>query len=200
LHIDSAAWYSDLDPAPLLATVADAVWRQQRLRVRYQRWREPSLVERTIDPLGLVHKTGRWYVVGRAGDQVRTYRVSNLDSAEPTGAVFDRPGDFDLAEHWRAYLADFAERRHPLRARLRISPEGRERIAAIMESVVVHAVADSAERPDADGWVEATIPIESIGHARRELLRLGATIEVLAPAALRDALRETARALAQLYV
>lgn len=199
LHIDSAAWYAELDPAPLLAVVADAVWRQQRLRVRYQRWREPSLVERTIDPLGLVHKTGRWYLVGRAGNGLRTYRVSNLDSAEPTGASFERPDGFDLAEHWRAYLADFAQRRHPLRARLRISPEGRERIATLMEPLIVHAVADTAGRPDAQGWVEASIPIESVQHAHRELLRLGATVEVLTPAALRDELRETARALAGLY-
>lgn len=199
LHIDSAAWYADLDPAPLLPVVADAVWRQRQLAIRYQRWREPSPVERTIDPFGLVHKGGRWYVIGRVGGQLRTYRVSNLDSAESTGASFERPDDFDLAEHWRGYLADFARRRHPLKVQLRISPQGRERIAAIMESVIVRAVADSASAPDPDGWVEATIPIESIGHAHRELMRLGATVEVLAPAALREAIRETVQALARLY-
>jgi predicted DNA-binding transcriptional regulator YafY len=199
LHIDSSAWYGELDPAPLLPAVADALWRQQQLRIHYQRWREPSPVERTVDPLGLVHKTGRWYLVARAADQVRTYRMSNLDSVEPTGARFDRPENFDLAGHWRAYLADFAQRRHPLRAVLRISPEGRQRIATLMESVIVHAVAETAGPPDPDGWVEASIPIESIHHAHRELLRLGAGVEVLAPVALRDELRDTAAALAKLY-
>ena len=47
------------------------------------------------------------------------------------------------------------------------------------------------------GRTRATIPIESVAQALRELLPLGA--EVLAPPELRDRLREVARAMTELY-
>ncbi|WP_407700799.1 WCX domain-containing protein [Streptomyces endophyticus] len=43
------------------------------------------------------------------------------------------------------------------------------------------------------------LPIESIGHAHDEFLRLGADIEVLEPAELRERISATARALARTY-
>jgi predicted DNA-binding transcriptional regulator YafY len=43
------------------------------------------------------------------------------------------------------------------------------------------------------------IPIESLAHARSELLALGADVEVLAPTALRDQMAGVAHALAGLY-
>ncbi|MFG2891318.1 WYL domain-containing protein [Streptomyces sp. NPDC048248] len=42
-----------------------------------------------------------------------------------------------------------------------------------------------------DGWVEAVIPIEGTEHACGELLRLGADVEVVAPADLRRAMADT---------
>jgi predicted DNA-binding transcriptional regulator YafY len=43
------------------------------------------------------------------------------------------------------------------------------------------------------------VPIESVGHAHQDFLRLGAEVEVLEPAALREQLAATARSLAGLY-
>ena len=40
-------------------------------------------------------------------------------------------------------------------------------------SVVADAAEASASPPDGDGWVTATVPIESLTHAHGELLRLG---------------------------
>ena len=49
------------------------------------------------------------------------------------------------------------------------------------------------------GRVEVTVPIESVEHAATDFLRLGAEAEVLAPAALRNAMRAAAGRLAQIY-
>jgi predicted DNA-binding transcriptional regulator YafY len=65
--------------------------------------------------------------------------------------------------------------------------------------MTVRRVTASAEPPDADGWVRAVIPVESLRQAELDLLRLGAEAEVLAPAELRARLAETTAALAALY-
>jgi predicted DNA-binding transcriptional regulator YafY len=205
LHIDPVAWYDDADSTPLLAAVADAVWSQRRLRVTYRRWKAPQEVERTLDPYGLVLKAGRWYVVARADDasatggSVRTYRVSQFQVAEPVDEWFDRPDDFELATYWRGHLADFAGRRHQEYATVRLSAGGIGRLNRLMEPAIVRAVAASAEPADDEGWVRATIPIESVSHAHDELLRLGAEVEVLAPAPLREMLAQTAAELSRRY-
>jgi predicted DNA-binding transcriptional regulator YafY len=63
------------------------------------------------------------------------------------------------------------------------------------------AVAEAIDRvkPAAKGWTRVTIPIESVDHAARELLRMGAECEVLQPAELRARVAETAAALVRLY-
>ncbi|MEV4517192.1 YafY family protein [Dactylosporangium sp. NPDC049525] len=199
LHIDLPNWYADQHDQPLLVPVADAVWRQQRLRVGYRRWKEPQDVTRTLDPFGLVLKGGRWYVVARADGQVRTYKVANLLSAAPTGERFDRPDDFDLAAHWQRYLDDFAERRHTGTATVRMSADGVRRIPDLCAPAVATAALASAGPPDADGWVRLTIPIESVTHAHGELLRFGTDLEVLAPPELRARVAATAASLAARY-
>lgn len=199
LHVDPSDWYAAADDTRFLADVADAVWRQRRLHVRYRRWEEPREVERTLEPFGLVLKAGRWYVVARAEGRLRTYRVSQLLDARLLAEEFDRPAEFDLAEHWRASLAGFPARRHRQQATVRLSPRGLARLADLAEPAVLRAVTGSAGRPDAEGWVLATMPIESVRHAHEELLRLGAEVEALAPHALRDLLASGAAELARRY-
>lgn len=199
LHIDTPAWYTDTRDTPLLADVADAVWSQHRLLVRYRRWKAPREVERTVDPFGLVLKGGRWYLVARCGGDVRTYRVSNLVSITATGVRFDRPDGFDLAAHWQAYVTDFADRRITGVATVRLSPRGVDRLWDLCGPEVERAAVAGAGPGDADGWVQASLPIESVEHAHSELLRFGADIEVLEPVELREQMAATAAALAHRY-
>jgi len=67
---------------------------------------------------------------------------------------------------------------------VRLSPEGARRLGVT---------------PTSDGWTDARVPIESIEHAHGEFLRLGADVEVMAPAELRDRIATTIRTLATRY-
>jgi predicted DNA-binding transcriptional regulator YafY len=60
-HLDPIDWYRSAPPADHLRAVADAVWTQHRLRIRYESWTRSA--QREIDPLGLVLKAGVWYLV-----------------------------------------------------------------------------------------------------------------------------------------
>ncbi|SDE53161.1 helix-turn-helix transcriptional regulator [Glycomyces harbinensis] len=196
-HLDVAGWFQRADPVPLLSTVAGAAFRQQRLRVRYERWAKPKLVERDLSPLGLVLKGGKWYLVALAdGAEPRTYKVANLRSAEMTEERFERPADFELADWWSRHLGDFDERRYPVRATVRFSPEAVEQAPDYLDAKVVDAI--DAGQTDADGWTVAVIPIESDDHAARHLLLLGG-VEVLEPVSLRGLIRSRAQEAAALH-
>ncbi|MFI7615281.1 helix-turn-helix transcriptional regulator [Nonomuraea terrae] len=198
-HLDAPAWYRDQDPLTFLPAVADAVWNERRIQVRYRRWKAPQEVERRLEPYGLVVKAGQWYVVARTDGDVRTYRVSQILGLHRLPETFVRPDGFDLAEYWRGYLAEFEARLRWGEAVVRLSPRGLERLPDLMTPGVVTAARASAQPPDEDGWTRVTVPIESIEHATGEFLRLGTDAEVLSPAALRDRLAETAYELAERY-
>ncbi|MFF4617630.1 helix-turn-helix transcriptional regulator [Nonomuraea jabiensis] len=198
-HLDAPTWYRDREPVTYLSAVADAVWNERRIQVRYRRWKAPQEVERRLDPYGLVVKAGRWYLVARAGEDVRTYRVSQILDLHPLPEGFTRPDGFDLAAYWQGYLAEFEARLRRGEAVLRLSPRGVERVPDLMTPGVVAAARESAQPPDEEGWTRVTVPIESIEHALAEFLRLGTDVEVLAPAELRDRIAATAAELAARY-
>ena len=200
-HFDAPGWYRDAEPVPHLAAVADAVWHARSVRIRYRRWAEPREVDRVVHPLGVVLKSGHWYVVAasaRSGS-IGTYRVSQILEFAEDEAGFERPAGFDLPAYWRASLADLDQRRFQGTATLRLSPEAMRRIADLYSSAALKSLTESASGPDAAGWVRALMPIESETHAVGEVFKLGWGVEVLEPAWLRAAVADTARELARLH-
>ncbi|MGW3007857.1 WYL domain-containing protein [Streptomyces sp. NPDC001219] len=86
-----------------------------------------------------------------------------------------------------------------LQASVRISPALLSALPDRLDAALVRAVEASAGPPDADGWVTATVPLESVDLAVPTLLSLGADIEVLAPEELRREIAETAGAVSDRY-
>ena len=195
-HLDPIDWFRDAAPADHLREVAQAVWNEQRLRMRYESWTE--VVAREIEPLGLVLKAGAWYVVGRRGRVARTYRLSNMHDVQLLTQRFKRPREFDLAAYWADATKAFEEGVYRDFATLRASATGLKRLQGF-SPVVAQAVQRTATAPDATGWITVTVPIESVDHAAREMLKLGAEAEVVAPRELRNRLRGSAQAMLALY-
>jgi predicted DNA-binding transcriptional regulator YafY len=210
LHIDLAGWYRRIKPVQHLRALADAVWAERWVTVRYKSWE--GIVERALEPLGLIIKAGEWYLAalprggggarGR-GTSPRTYRVSNIRSLVVEGS-FIRPKSFDLSAHWSESTRRFERDIHHGSAQVRLSPRGRRLLggasAAVEEAIEQAAAAEVADDdPASKGWLRVTIPIESIEHATGQLLALGVDVEVLEPPELRERLRDTARAVAAVY-
>ncbi|GAA4808663.1 YafY family protein [Actinomycetospora chlora] len=206
-HLDAPGWFRESDHVPTLTGVADAVWNQRVLRVRYRRWatggREPE-VERELAPLGLVLKAGTWYLVasphdGDAAAEPRTYRVARILELETLDVRFERPADFDLWKYWHRRTQELTDALYQAEATVRFSPRALELAPVLLRPHTARALAEGTWPTDDDGWVTAVIPIESLAHARSELLALGADVEVLAPTALREQMAGVAHALAGLY-
>ncbi|HEY1627545.1 MAG TPA: YafY family protein [Streptosporangiaceae bacterium] len=189
-HLDAAGWYARTEETPFLPSVADAVWRGAVLQVRYRRWKEPTDVDRRLEPYGLVLKAGRWYLV--AGPGPRTYRVDQiLDLTEPGGSV-TIPDGFSLAGYWHRYVAEFLAGLRSADAVVRLSPAATARLfGPAADALAATGVLEQ------DGWTRAVLPIESVDLAIGEFLT--PDIEVLAPADLRAQVAARARAIAALY-
>jgi predicted DNA-binding transcriptional regulator YafY len=195
-HLDPIDWYRGPSATDHLPAIAQAVWSERRVAMRYESWK--GEVSRRVDPLGLVLKAGIWYLAAQVGTGVRTYRLSNILALAVTDETFARPAGFDLAAWWLASTKRFEKELAVDTAQLRVSPAGLKALRDLGEALAQAAGASASELDEA-GWRRVTIPIESIPHAAAQVLRLGAQAEVLEPAALRRELLERVEAVAALY-
>jgi predicted DNA-binding transcriptional regulator YafY len=196
-HLDAPAWFGEAEEPAHLRAVAGAVWSENVIEIRYQSWRAEK--HRQVAPLGLVLKSGSWYLAGLVNEDVRTYRIARILDCRVLEQRFTRPPNFDLGAYWRANTERLEAELHPNRATVRLSPRGVKLLEAL-SAPYVKAGMQIAEASDADGWRVATIPVgTSVWHATAELLRLGAEAEVLAPPELRAAMQQAAEALASRY-
>jgi predicted DNA-binding transcriptional regulator YafY len=96
--LDVPGWFHGGDPTPFLAEVADAVWTRHRLCVRYRRWKTPTPVARTLDPLGLVLLTPA------------VIQAARQNAGEPDGAGWVRTViPIESVRHAHAELMRFGE-------------------------------------------------------------------------------------------
>lgn len=187
--LDAPGWSHREEEVPCLADVAAAVWDDRRVRIRYERG--DRVVDRTVDPLGLVLKAGTWYLVAAHRGQQRTYRIGRVRAVERLDERFERPAGFDLAARWAEASSAFEDAMRPLEVRLRMAPE--------CLGFLCHAVDPGAyDTVTVDGDV-VTMRAESVDVALRPLLWLGATVEVLSPPALRRRLVAELRAASARY-
>jgi len=181
-HLDPRGWFQPGHKPEFLKVVAEAVWSETRLSLRYQSWKEVR--DRVIEPLGLVLKGGVWYVVAQREGNARTYKLSQILSLSLTAEKFTRPKDFDLPRYWLESTQQFERDIYVGTARVRANEAGRRKLRDLSETLK-RAVESLHLEPDAEGWADFVIPVEEPNWASHELTKLGADVEVLEPAELR---------------
>jgi predicted DNA-binding transcriptional regulator YafY len=195
-HLDAPAWFAQAERPKHLPLVADAVWAQRVIRIRYQSWKAEK--KRVVEPFGLVLKSGAWYLVGRVGSDVRTYRISRVLSLDVLDQRFERPKAFDLASYWQASTRRLEAELHQSSATVRLSPWGVKMLEAFT-SPYVRAATRLSPEPDAEGWSVAIMPVGSIRQACVDLLRFGADAEVLQPPDLRAKIAAVVAGMSVIY-
>jgi predicted DNA-binding transcriptional regulator YafY len=195
-HLDPTPWYLRAEPQPLLPAIAEAVWREKKIRIDYESWKAP--VSRELSPLGLVLKGGVWYLVAAGSGKARIYRVSNISNFELRDAPALRPRNFDIAAFWRESSRDFELRLLNSRATIKVSPRGRKILADALPAAF--ETLERAGRPTTPkGWIQAEIPVEAGEITARKFLRLGGDGEILAPPSLRAEIKQLAADIFELY-
>ncbi|MFD5872872.1 helix-turn-helix transcriptional regulator [Streptomyces sp. NPDC060322] len=197
-HLDAPGWYHDPVTPELLPAVAEAVWGDRLLRARYRR-RSSGEVERELAPYGLVLKAGVWYLCARAGEDFRVYRIDRFTAVAVSETRFVRDEDFDLPRFWEERAAQFARSILRTEVTVRLSEEGVRRLPHVVDRAASDEALAGAASPDRDGLRTVVLPVESLEVAYGQLLTLGPEVEVLAPAALRERMADTAERLRDLY-
>lgn len=167
----------------VLGELFGAVSERRKVRFEYRGH------ERPVEPYGIAHRRGHWYLVGRTGDGERMYRVDrieNLRVGEKPDA-FDKPKGFDIravvdSQPWEAGTDPVIE------TTVRFDPD------------VAWWAARSLGLPEPeDGELVASVAVANRDAFVGWVLSFGATAEVLAPAEMREAVaRRVEDALRQL--
>jgi predicted DNA-binding transcriptional regulator YafY len=194
-HFDPIDWYHAAESLPHLAGIARALLDRQWVSMEYESWR--GVRAWRVAPAGLVMKAGAWYLVAQSAHDgaMRTFKVSNVRTLQIETDRFAREADFDLSVYWAESTARFEAELRSETATVRVTQAGKKRLAQLgaWAARAVHA----APPADASGWTTLTLPVESGEQCVRDLLWLGAEIEVITPA-LRERLRVEAMQVAQM--
>jgi predicted DNA-binding transcriptional regulator YafY len=187
--IDGERWFRTSPVPPHLGRVQDALWSDRRLRLRYRRALD-RVVERTVEPYGLVSKAGTWYLLAGIEGKPRVYRVSRIEDAELTDETFERPPRFDLRSVWAAQVDRFrGDAPERISATVRVDPGVSDRFTRLLGDQIVGR---------SHGGV-AVLAFPACDAAVSVLTAFGGAVEVLAPMELRERLAELGRQLSGLY-
>lgn len=200
IHLDAAGWFHHDEPVPYLTMIHEAVWQDRRVRLTYKHI-DDSLVERVVDPYGLVAKASIWYLVcatAESGGEMRVYRVGRIKVAELLPEHFERPATFDLKAYWAQSTAAFEKSRYAYAVTMGVDAGAVDELASLL-GTSIYALVEQAGPPDEWGRVVITFSFESLSQARYQLLSFGPAVEVLEPRDLRDGLAEVAAGVAKLY-
>lgn len=163
---------------------------QERIPVRFEYRRPGRAVAETrhLQPWGVITSRGRWYVIGHDTDRAesRMFRLSRISSDvidDGTAGSYNVPEGTDV---------------RALSRQLEPRPSAEIRVTVLARHDEATGLRRSAEQvagPARAGWDRLTFVGSSEEELVSVLLSYGASIEVLEPSAVRDALQDRARAL-----
>ena len=172
---------ADAIVAKHLRALVTAARGRDQVEIEYAAISRAQAEMRPIDPYGIVHHAGEWYVVGhchKRGD-VRTFRIDRIAALRVLGEKFEQPTDFNL----EGYRRERSTSRRGLGHRA-----GRARRA--------RGDADRRQRPVGevtmrdDGSAELLVDCDGFEWVTSWVLGLGRHAAILGPDEARQAMRD----------
>ncbi|MEV6243591.1 YafY family protein [Lentzea sp. NPDC051838] len=188
--VDPARWRTSQQPVDL-ELLQRAVFSDRRLKLTYRHGRDSQVRSYTLDPYGLVNKTGVWYLVADHRGQPKLFRVDRILSAAVVDEPVQRRDGLELADVWEPLRRVIDDIPDPISVTVSVRRE------VLGKFLRIHA-ADLAAPPVDDGAETVVLELHFRAlRAAETLLAFAGDAEVLAPQELRDLLaRKAAEALA----
>lgn len=162
--------------SPFTKEIYQAVERRTKMKMTYRTTNGQRTF--TVAPVGMALLDLKWYVFGLSELGLRQYRIDRIEAVHVLEEPFESE---DLMS-----VLQTSDERDGVTVRLDLTPLGRR----LLEDVL----------PDIDEWNEWEVPKEELSFLSRQLLKAGAEVEVKAPSALREMMKEHAERLMQRYM
>ncbi len=181
-------------PEETVRTVLESCLEKKRLVFTYYSPGRDERMPRKVDPYHLLNYMGTWHLIAycHTRQDMRDFHLGRMSDMEKTDDLFEIQPHFDihtfLTDSFGIYKGTDVQD-----VTLRFTPEKAKWIAG----QVWHK--DQKEKRMEDGSLELTIPVAEFGEISREILKHGSGVEVIAPQALRDLVRDEARKVLGIY-
>jgi predicted DNA-binding transcriptional regulator YafY len=189
IHIDAAWWWwQGTQGAAFLEELLKAVIEEHSIQVTYQR-HDGQVVERKLEPYGLVAKGGIWYLVAAHDGTFRTYRVSRLQTMVLLDDKFVREPNFEVATYWRDHSTRFLRSVPSYRFTLRVHRGQMDFVRWYTPGT--HTIMGLPDRE----WVTVQFHVSTFESALMVVFGLGTGAEVVEPEELKTEMLKRVREL-----
>src|SRR3989442_1630103 len=167
------------------STIAGALLRRLRVWIRHYNRKEDRVTEREISPQRLVHYRDNWYVDAycHLREDLRSFAVDAIRDVELRATRAKEISKVELDEHLASGYGIFAGRKVEW-AKLKFTPEAARWVSAQSWHPKQRA------RVEKDGSYILEVPYADDRELVMEILKYGADVEVVAPPALRDKVKQ----------
>lgn len=180
--------------AELIDRLVQTIEERRIVDITYQSLRATEPVSYDVYPYGLTYHRGSLYLVGHAPahNAVRHWKVNRMEQVELSELRFNRPEDFDLAEHFAKSFGVF-QGEGDVHVVVRFSPT----VARYVEESRWHTSQKLTKNED--GGLLAEFDLGGTEEIMRWVLSFGKHAVVLEPQALAGRIHDEAAAIAQSY-
>ncbi|WP_178993188.1 helix-turn-helix transcriptional regulator [Paenarthrobacter nitroguajacolicus] len=195
--IDAGRWGAGSEGGSQLTVIQEAVLTDRQVRFAYeQRDSDDLLLFPEVDPHGLVHRAGVWYLVATVRETDRMFRVSRIREPLVLDTAVQRPKNYSLHDAWTSLNDQWQRDYSSVMVRIRVKREILGIVLRVHDADLVEKV-DRYANPNQE-WTELTLRMRSFGHAQT-VLGFGPRLVVLEPPDLVEHLADVVKDLNLLY-
>lgn len=180
-----------------LTTILEAIRDRQVLRVTHKGFSKQESTTFRIMPYGLKVFKQRWYVLAESeypDHRLLVYGLDRIESIERTEEHYDIPEDFDIQEYFSGSYGVTGLGEKPELIKLKATA----RQSNYLRTLPLHASQKVIETTEEYSVFQFyLVPTYEL---RQEILSLGASVEVLSPASLREEIKKEIEKMNQQYL
>ncbi len=175
--------------------VVSALFAGRPLRLSYYTPHKDESTERTVKPLHLLCYMGSWHLMAYCTlrDDVRFFTLSRIRSVEPVSGRVRIPDRFGSVRRYMERSFGLMQSGASFDVCLRFDPT----VARWVSEQVWHP--SQSVSFDPDGRLILRFPVSDLREVRREILKYGSAVEVLAPEGLRREIMDEIKKMACVY-
>jgi predicted DNA-binding transcriptional regulator YafY len=173
----------------------NALLSSRSLRINYYSPYEDIETKRTILPLHLLNYMGNWHLIAFCNLKkgLRNFVLSRIRECIPSKELISLPPDLPPIKQFIRQNFGIFSGKERYKVSLSFSPQTSRRV----KEQVWHK--RQKTKIDENGRLTLTVPVSDFREIKREILKFGADVEVISPAALKKEIKEEIKKMQKIY-